>query len=228
MAKAAAVSLADYDKAAALEERFLQVEARAGAYAKRLPELLGLCTMALELGECRDFLSTVVSDDDVSALNKHAGQFFTPREVSYMMAQMTLSDLDAVLAEKRYITIQEPACGAGGMLLAVGEVFREKGHDPTTRLWFQAIDVAPLCYQMTYIQTSLTGMAGTVMCMDALVNEKPREAAETIGAMRFIARNGVPFRDQTPTRDEAPPVAELPFALEREASVTTAVQGSLF
>ncbi len=227
LAKAAAVALHQTARADELETRYGQVEARAGEYAKRLPELMGMAVAALEEGNCRDFLSSVVSDDDVSALNRHCGQFFTPYEVSRFMAGMTMHDLDELLASKRYITVQEPASGAGGMLLAVAEIFREKGHDPTTRMWFEAGDISPLCYQMTYIQTTLVGMSGIVRCQNTLSNDPPHEMAETFGVMHFIARNGPPRLEALPLA-VAPPVAELPFALDREPAIREAVQASLF
>ena len=227
LAKGAALALHQTDRAEALETRYAQVEARAGQYAKRLPELMGMAVMALEVGNCRDFLSSVVSDDDVSALNRHCGQFFTPYEVSRMMAEMTMHDLDAALAEKRFVTVSEPASGAGGMLLAVAEVFRQRGHDPTTRMWFDAGDISPLCYQMTYIQTTLCGMAGVVRCQNTLSNDPPHEMAETFGAVHFLARNGPPHHSPLPPA-VAPPVAELPFALDREPAIRGAVQASLF
>lgn len=104
------------------------------------------------------------------------------------------------------------------MLLAVGQLFREQGFDPTTRLWFEAADISPLCFQMTYIQATLSGLAGRVSCRNSLTTEAASETALTFGAVKFIARNGPPWA-------RAQPAAVLPVVPSRSPA---AAQGSLF
>lgn len=226
-AKAAALAFADQERADALESRYAAVLTRAGKVGGVFPQMLGIMVTAMEESEGRDFLSGVVSDEDVNALSKGAGQFFTPFDVSRMMAEMSLHDLDALMAEKRYVTVGEPCSGAGGMLLAVAQVFRERGYDPMTRCWFEAGDISSMCMQMTYIQATLAGMAGQVVCRNTLTNDAPSESANTIGGMFFVARNGAPRLEPLPLAG-VPEVADVPFALTREPERRATVQASLF
>lgn len=68
-------------------------------------DVLGRIFMSLELGDAR------------------RGQFFTPFDVSRMMAMMSVHDLESKLRQEPFLTVGEPACGAGGMIIAVAEQF---------------------------------------------------------------------------------------------------------
>ena len=58
------------------------------------------------------------------ATNKKAGEFYTPRTVVRLMAD--------ILDPKPGETVYDPACGTGGMLLAAVEHVRQAGGDPRT------------------------------------------------------------------------------------------------
>lgn len=90
------------------------------------------------------------------------------------MAEMQLGDIDSLLADKPFFTVYEPACGSAGMLLAIAEVLREKGFNPTRRLWVSCIDIDPVASGMAYIQLSLMGIAGEVVTGNALSGERRR------------------------------------------------------
>lgn len=48
--------------------------------------------------------------------DKHRGQFFTPWSVASMMAKLQFTGLE--LLTQSFVTISEPACGAGAMMIA--------------------------------------------------------------------------------------------------------------
>ncbi|RMH39825.1 MAG: hypothetical protein D6694_10805, partial [Gammaproteobacteria bacterium] len=87
--------------------------------------------------------------------NKDAGQFFTPWNVARMMAEMQLpSDRAAALEiartnEDGKISVYDPACGSGVMLIAAWDVARERGYDDLVALYGQDID--PYCVTMARI-----------------------------------------------------------------------------
>ena len=61
--------------------------------------------------------------------DKNFGQFMTPYHVSHMMAEINLSDLS--LDRKRGnnpISICDPCCGTGGMMIAAGNVIKIVGN----------------------------------------------------------------------------------------------------
>ncbi|MFB1024993.1 MAG: N-6 DNA methylase, partial [Octadecabacter sp.] len=88
---------------------------------KAFPKLLGLLIEALD-SEPRDILGPLYMELEIA--NKDAGQFFTPPELSDLMANLTFGDELNKLEHQPFITAGEPACGAGGMILALVKVNR--------------------------------------------------------------------------------------------------------
>ncbi|VEB92810.1 Uncharacterised protein [Citrobacter koseri] len=87
--------------------------------------------------------------------DKYRGQFFTPWDVGIMMARMQLGNVADNFADKPFITLAEPACGAGCMVLAFATVLRDAGYSPHRYLWVSATDIDPLAAGMAYIQLTL-------------------------------------------------------------------------
>jgi hypothetical protein len=86
-----------------------------------------------------------------------------------MMARMTVApDLVRKLEHQPFITAGEPACGAGGMILALVKVMTEAGYDPARKLWVQAIDVERMAALMCYIQLSLWNVPAEVIVGNTL------------------------------------------------------------
>ncbi|MDC9597771.1 N-6 DNA methylase [Xenorhabdus anantnagensis] len=131
----------------------------------RIVQLFSHVVLGLAQAPC-DFLGSVFMQLGLG--DKVLNQFFTPWEVARMMAEMQLQDVSALLQEKPFVTLYEPACGAGCMTLAAAEALREQGHDPLCRLWVSAVDIDPLAAVMAYIQFSLTGIPAAVTIGDAL------------------------------------------------------------
>ena len=51
--------------------------------------------------------------------NEWKGQFFTPYDICRAMAAMNLGeDLKSQIEEKGWVSVSDPACGAGALLLA--------------------------------------------------------------------------------------------------------------
>lgn len=135
------------------EDQYLQT---IGKYnddeVRELPKLLGMVTAGLEELE-RDFLGEVYMDLGFS--NDHQGQFFTPFGLSELAAQMALIDIDHSINKKGYFTMSEPACGSGGMVIALARAMREKGLNYQSQLFVTAQDLSAVAIHMTYIQLSL-------------------------------------------------------------------------
>jgi len=113
-----------------------------------------------------DFLGEVFHAAELNS--SWHGQFFTPYSVSYFMAQTALIDIEKLLQEKGYISMMEPACGSGGMILAAAAVLKERGYEPSEVLYFRAQDIDDRCFKMTYIQTTVAGLSGHVVLGDTL------------------------------------------------------------
>lgn len=155
-------------KACAKDADFERVEAEYLAVAKkygaadfeRFGDLLGITRMALAAAH-QDFLGQCYMRLEIS--NERAGQFFTPYEVSLLIAQMQLGDVADMMADiGGWFTLAEPACGSGGMVIAAAQVLQHKGIHAPTAMYFSGTDIDRLCANMTYIQTGLLGLTGVV------------------------------------------------------------------
>ena len=121
---------------------------------------------ALE-NDLRDVMAEICNRLDL--LNTEMGQFFTPFDMSLLMARLQMEDVGTRLVrDNEILTLNEPACGAGGMLIAARNVLIEHGCDPAGRVFACATDRDFRCVQMTFIQTTLVGLPTVVYYGDAL------------------------------------------------------------
>lgn len=113
-------------------------------------DMLGKIFMSLELGDAR------------------RGQFFTPFDVSRMMAVMTVHDLDSELKRKPFLTVGEPACGAGGMVIAVAEQFELAGYPPSEYMFASCVDIDPVASAMCFLQLALLRIPAEIITGNTL------------------------------------------------------------
>ena len=120
--------------------------------------------------EFRDFAGELYMDSGTS--NGKAGQFFTPFSVSSVMAEVDL-DTDRMKKEleedpDKVITIYEPTCGAGGIIVAAIDKLRRANINYSWNVFVDCGDIDPRCVHMTYITLSLLGVPAVVRRGDAL------------------------------------------------------------
>lgn len=148
------------------EQSEAEYMAVAGKYTSdeltQFAHLLAITTLALD-DKPQDFLGAVFMQAEIS--NSHMGQFFTPYELSLMTAQMTLQGVDT---SKELITVQEPACGSGGMVVAFCEAARAIGINYQSQTYTVATDLSEVAARMAYIQLSLLGIPAHVVWGDTL------------------------------------------------------------
>lgn len=116
-------------------------------------DFLGDLFMALELG------------------NQYKGQFFTPYPVCRAMAAMTYgNDLEEKIKDQGWVSVSDPACGAGALLIAFANECRRPGRDVNfqTSVLFVAQDIDLIAGLMCYIQLSLLGCPGYVVIADTI------------------------------------------------------------
>ena len=102
-----------------------------------------------------------------------AGQYFTPFQVSAMMARMIIGD---EILEKTQndgvLTLNDSCCGGGGMMMAALDVLKNKYHVNYTRNCFVLCsDIDLRCVHMTYLQLALAGVPAIVKHQDSLTGE---------------------------------------------------------
>jgi hypothetical protein len=138
----------------AQEDRYMQlINEYTESERMGFPKLFGLTVDALEDLSC-DFLREMFMGLELGS-HWH-GQFFTPFHVCLMMAKLTIDDTVKQKIEQRgFITVQEPACGAGALILGFAAAMREAGLNYQTQLHVTAIDSDQLAANMCYIQLAL-------------------------------------------------------------------------
>ena len=212
----------------AREEEYLRI---IGQYKpddqQAFPKLLAQLVAALD-EEPRDILGPLYMELEIA--NKDAGQFFTPPELSELMAQMTFTPELDKLETQAFITAGEPAAGAGGMILALVKVMITAGHNPVDKLWVQAIDVDRMATLMCYIQLSLWNVPAEVIVGNTLswdIREVWYTPAHHLGLWKYRLRRkegstevAPASKEQTPESVTTSPASEEP----KPASVTTPTQ----
>ena len=132
--------------------------------AEEFSKLLAFLVCGLE-EQYFDFLGQVFSILNLGHAGK--GQFFTPYHVSKMMAEINFVDLEKHLNEKDFITLSEPCCGSGGMIIAYAETMKNRGYNYQHQLYVEAVDIDELCFKMAYIQLALLGIPAKVIRGDS-------------------------------------------------------------
>ena len=84
-----------------------------------ISRLFAITVMALEREPWQDFLGSLYMNLDLR--NHWKGQFFTPYDVTRLMAQITAGNIKRQISEKGYVTASDCACGGGATLIAMAE-----------------------------------------------------------------------------------------------------------
>ena len=152
-----------------LEEQWSNVSKRYKS-TSGFSNLLAVLTDSLEANPDQDFIGDIYMEAEVS--NSRAGQFFTPYTLAKMSAGLTFNKetADAAIASKGFVTVGEPACGCGSMVIAWRNVMAEQGYGSFDCL-FHASDIDRFCYGATYVQLSLLGCCGLISHANTISGE---------------------------------------------------------
>lgn len=134
-------------------------------------KMFALTVSALDFDQDQDFLGDLFMSLGLG--NDSGGQFFTPYTVCRAMAAMTYGDdLKAKIEKQGWISVNDPACGAGALLIAFANECIRPGNDMNyqTSVLFVAQDIDLIAGCMCYIQLSLLGCAGYVVVDNTLTN----------------------------------------------------------
>ena len=157
------------------EKQYLDIISR---YDKRevdlIVEMFAKLTMELEEIDKEGMLDDVLGRlfHALELHNKWKGQFFTPQNVCNMMAEMTVNNCDEIIKDKGYITVGEPACGSGAMVLGVANTLKKRGFNHQKNMVVTATDIDLKCVHMAYIQFSLYGIPAIVIHGNTLTMEE--------------------------------------------------------
>lgn len=151
------------------ERTYLQI---AGKYNKREIEccarMFSEIVIGLDENPNQDFLGELFMALDLS--NEHNGQFFTPYDVCTMMAKITEPNIQGRIEREHWISVNDPACGAGALLVAFANECMAQKVNYQTSVLFVAQDIDFVVGCMCYIQLSLLGCAGYVVIDNTLTH----------------------------------------------------------
>ncbi len=131
------------------------------------------CHLTMELesqsGYPQDILGPLFHE--LNLHNEYAGQFFSPQNICDAMAQIAIG-ADKLNNGKAYITVMEPACGSGAMVLAAAKALQAQGRNYQQEMIAVCIDIDFKCVCMTYIQLALHGIPAVIIHGNTLTTEE--------------------------------------------------------
>ena len=152
-----------------LEAEYLEI---VGKYSKeeadKLCKLLANLVVLLQL-EPVDILGQLYMELELNSDN--TAQFFSPACIAELMAKISCGNLSEQLKSKPFITVSEPACGAGGMILAFAKEVLQQKYNPAEKMWVQCVDIDRVAAFMCYIQLSLWNIPAQVVVGNSLTLE---------------------------------------------------------
>ncbi|MGM8935109.1 N-6 DNA methylase [Pseudomonas neustonica] len=155
------------------EARYMQIiERYEPDEQKRFPQILGELVCALEHGP-DDLMGKLFGELEQG--NSERGQFFTPYSVCQAMAQMNVGDGEDILRridERGFVTVSEPACGAGALVIAMASAMQAKRINYQQHLHVTAIDIDSRAVHMAYLQFSLLHIPAVIILGNALTMEE--------------------------------------------------------
>lgn len=204
---------------AAREAEYLTIVARyCKEEADELARGFALVTLGLEVGMC-DFLGSLFMSMEMGDTWK--GQFFTPYEVSYLMASMTMGRGAANEIERKgFITVSDPCVGGGAMVIAAAHALQDAKINYQQHMHAVAVDIDIVAVHMAYVQLSLLHIPAVVYHGNSLSLETWsawRTPAHVLGLWDAkLRRAGDGCTLTVPTDDTAEAEASTP-AIEAEA-----------
>lgn len=143
------------------EDEYMKTITPYGGDGRVFADMSGMLTLAMD-ENISDILGEIYMESGCG--NKNTGQFFTPFHLSEATAAMALAGME----QKETITLNEPSCGGGGMIIAAAKVLKKKGINPQTVLKIVAQDLDWKAVYMCYVQLSLLGLDAVVVQGDTL------------------------------------------------------------
>ncbi len=139
-----------------LEEAKSWEKAELGVFAGAMASLI----LEMEKHPFEDLLGDCYMEVALSKKGQQwHGEFHTPKPICDLMARLTLGDLSS-LPEEGPITVCEPACASGAMILSLAEACPPAVR---RRLRVTAIDINRTACDMAFVNTTLWGIPTRVI-----------------------------------------------------------------
>lgn len=123
--------------------------------------------------EIYDYLGEIYMKCEMG--NSRTGQFFTPFNLSELTAKLSIDNLEEIKQTDDIITLNEPTCGGGGLILAYLKILKDNNINYQKRVKIVAQDLDFRSVYMTYIQLSLIGARAKVVQGDTLAEPNVKD-----------------------------------------------------
>lgn len=131
----------------------------------KLSEMFAWLAETLDDG-AEDVLGAIYMESGMGS--KAAGQFFTPYHLCVLTARLSIQDNIEKCRNGEKLTIAEPACGGGAMIIAAAKVLQDEGINYQSVMDVIAQDLDWKGVYMCYVQLSLLGISATCVQGDTL------------------------------------------------------------
>lgn len=135
---------------------------------ERPANLFAILAQALERNPDQDFLGSLYMDLELG--NHWKGQFFTPYNISRLMAEMTLGNCQEQIDREGWVSVCDPTVGGGAMLISAANTIRRQKVNYQNHVLFVGQDIDRIVAMMAYIQISLLGCPGYLVVGNSLSN----------------------------------------------------------
>lgn len=210
MAAIAISNAVDLRQREAREAEYMRIIGRYEKAEQELfPQMMAALVMRMEAGP-DDVLGKLFGELEIHNVDR--GQFFTPYSVCQLMADLHVADgnMQQHIEAKGFVTVNEPTCGAGAMVIALAESMLKAGLNPQTQLHATCQDIDSRAVHMCYLHLALMHIPAVIILGNTLMLEQ-REVwytpAHILGGWNRKLTRGTTWLTQ-PAPDEPVPVPE--------------------
>lgn len=213
------------------EAQYMQVIGKYGTEEQqRFPQMLAELVDAME-EQPGDVLGEVFGELEQG--NAARGQFFTPMSICQMMAGLLLdpAHVHATIAEHGFFTVQEPAVGAGAMIIATALHLQSIGINYQQHMHATCVDVDARAVHMAYVQFALLNIPAVVVLGNTLsleTREIWHTPAHILGLWDTKLRRGYALGSAMDTTDHLPALDDQGRLLVLPAQTAQTGQLELF
>lgn len=134
-------------------------------FSTALGELAMAAEIYLQHGYIKDILGYIYTSRQY--YKKAMGQYFTPENIAIFMTEIINGDFKQ-LEKEDFISVSEPTCGSGVMILAFAQNMLKKEINYQNSMFADAWDLDQTCALMAYVQFSIYNIPAIVTHGDSL------------------------------------------------------------
>ena len=151
------------------EEIMAAIDSEESTVYARMIALLYVAA-STSMNEPRDILGSVYGE--LNLANEWCGQYFTPDHICRLMAMLVGLPEEKALKSNGSITVNEPTCGSGAMVLGYAYAMRQSQTDYENKVLFVLQDIDIRCVWMAYIQCFMYRIPAVVIHGNTLTMEE--------------------------------------------------------